>query len=264
MNDPYQAIFIGESYLHLLKKQRMASPAALLRVQSVMLLAYFAAGARTKAQEVAEACQHLMPRVNDPAILATTYVNIAGVQIDRGHHDDANVSLAKAEELFEALELNNEAGVALLARGYNYARSDKLQPARDALERASEHLATTANTPEHANAEMELGRVDRLEGKSRAATRRLIAALELLEPGSQPRLEAWAHRELGLALSVNDRVLAEKHFIQALKLYEAEDLKLEVARTHIMMAELRGPDEPSEELEEYRLAGAAILAIPEL
>lgn len=264
MNDPHQAIFIGESYLERLKKEQMASPASLVRVQSAMVLAYFAAGSRIKAHEVAEACQRLMPRVNDPAILATAYVNIAGVQIERGHHDDANVSLAKAEELFEVLELNNEAGIALLARGYNYARSDKLQAARDALTRASEHLAGTANAPEHANAEMELGRVDRLEGKSKTATRRLEGALDLIEPGSQPRLEAWAHRELGLALAVNDRVLAEKHFGRALELYEAEDLKLEIARTHVMIAELRGPEEPIEQLEEYRRAGAAILAIPEL
>lgn len=263
LNEPHHAVFVGENYLERLKKLRMTAPAAVLRVESALVLAYFSAGSRSKALTAADDCQKLIPKVNDPSTLAAAYVNVGAVQLDSGFHDDANVSFAKAEELFEALELQNESAMALLARGYNLARSNDLTQARKALEKASPLLVDSGNNSEHANAEMELARLDRLEGNSEMAASRLERALELLSEGEQPRLQAWAHRELGLVFAKNDPKKSQKHFSTALGLYESNGVYLEVARTHIMKANLH-PKASKECLAAYEAAAKAIEAIPDL
>lgn len=263
LNEPHHAIFVGENYIERLKKQRMTAPAAVLRVESALVLAYFAAGARTKALEVAEECQKLIRKVNDPSTLAAAYVNVGAIQLEQGFHNDANVSFAKAEELFEALELQNESAMALLARGYNYARGGDPKQARKTLEKASPLLADAGNVSEHANAEMELARLDRLEGNVSQAISRLERALELLDQGNQPRLEAWAHRELGLALAETDTKKSAEHLAIALELYEVNGVYLEVARTHVLMAQLQ-PAASKLRLQAFEHAATAIEKIPDL
>lgn len=264
LGEPHHAVFVGDNYLDRLRRDRMASPSAMLRVQSSLVLAYLTAGSRKKAGEAAWECQRLIPKVNDPSALAIAYVNVGAAQIDQGHQADADISFAKAEELFEALELSNEAGVALLARGYNMARNGKTKEARTALQKASMVLSETGFKAQHANAEMELGRLDRLEGKDRSAVERLTHALELIGAGNQPRLEAWARRELGLALAKTDKARSEKEINQALELYELQDVPVEVARTRVLMAETRGAKDTRGQLQDYRLAAEAIHEIPEM
>lgn len=263
LNEPHHAAFVGENYLERLKKLRMTAPAAVLRVESALVLAYFAAGSRSKALTVAEECQKLIRKVNDPSTLAAAYVNVGAIQLESGFHDDANVSFAKAEELFEALELQNESAMALLARGYNYARNNDLKQARKVLEKASPLLAEAGNTSEHANAEMELARLDRLEGDTDSAIARLQMALGLLETKDQPRLQAWAYRELGLALRETDHKAAGRHLDRALQLYESNGVYMEVARTHVLIAKLEPPTSKLR-LQAFEKAAEAIEKIPDL
>lgn len=262
--DPHHAVYIGETYLERLRRERMASPAALLRVQSSLMHSYYDAGWRTKATEAAEECQRLIPRVNDPHTLATAYVNIAAVQFAHEHYADANVSFAKGEELFEALELKNEAGIALLSRGVSLSRDEKLKKARHALEKALSVLTETGHVVERTNAEMELARLDRLEGDTQSAIRRLEAALEYFKTKTHHRFEPWTHRELALAVFISDKPRSEKHLKQALEFYELQGVPLEVARTHIIMAELKDAKDTKGQLEEYRRAAAAIHQMPEM
>lgn len=264
LGDPHHAVFVGENYLERLKRERMATPSAVLRVKSSMILAYLSAGSITKAQEVAQSCQKLIPKVNHPFERASTYVNVASVQIAKGHHADADIALAKAEELFEALDLQNEAGIALLARGYSLSRSGNHEKARTILERASATLSRSRNAAEQSNAEMELARLDRLEGNNDIAVDRLRKALKQLGKRVQPRLEAWAHREIGLALATSDTQRAQEHLKRSLRLYEDQEIHLEVARTHILIAEQRGEAHPQEQLLAYKLAAEAIRRVPDL
>jgi tetratricopeptide (TPR) repeat protein len=262
--DPHHAVYIGETYLEKLKRERMASPSAVLRVRSSLIHAYYNAGWRAKAAEAAAECQQLIPKVNDPHNLATAYVNIGGVQFAQGHYSDANVSFAKGEELFEVLELKNEAGIALLSRGVSLSRDGKLKEARRVLENALSVLTETGHVAEQANANMELGRLDRLETKAGSAIERLESALKYFKTESQHQFEPWAHRELGLVLAKSDRARSEKHLKRALQLYELQDNPLEVARTHVMLAELKGAKDTKGQLEDYRLAAAAIHQMPEM
>ncbi len=235
--DPHQAIFIGENYLERLKQTRMSSPAALLRVTTALILPYLHSGSLVRARESADRCQQLIPRVNDPFNLAVSYVNIAAVQLERGLHADANISLAKAEELFETQDLTSEAGMALLARGVNLARDGK-DEAKSVLERASSALAKAGHRVQQSLAELELGRLERLAGQFQNAVVRIEQALRLLAPGAQPRLEAWGRRELGLALAAIKDKRAEKELGKAIELYRSQKLHQEVARTYVTMARL--------------------------
>lgn len=262
--DPHHAIFVGENYLDRLQREQMASPAAFLRVRSAMIPAYLRGGSATKAREAADETLRSIPKVNDPFSLATAYVNIAAVQVNEGHYVDAEVALLKAEELFEALDLSYEAGTALLARGIGLASEDKKTEARKALERASSILSETGNVVQHANAEMEIARIDRLDGQAAKASDRLKKALGLLEADSHPRLEAWAHRELGLALSKRDKTEAEKHFNKSLELYELQGVHLEVARTHMMMGKLAGNKDTRGQLRAYEQAMTAMEQVQEV
>ncbi len=264
LGDPHHAVFVGENYLERLKREQMAAPSSVLRVMSSLVLAYLAAGSMTKAQESVGKCQRLIPKVNDPSTLATAYVNVASIQITRAHYADADISLAKAEELFEAIDLQNEAGLALLARGYSLSRSGDLEKARNVLERASTALTRSRNTAEQANAQMELARLDRLEGNNQTAVDRLEKSLDQLGKRVQPRLEAWAHREIGLALTDIDPSRSQQHFKRALKLYEGQNIHVEVARTHMLIAEHRGHAYPQEQLLAYSLAAEAIERVPDI
>lgn len=262
--DPHHALFIGETYLERLQSEQMASPSATMRVRSSMIQVYLRAGYNTKASDVAEEILRLLPQVNDPFTLAEAYINVAAIQLEQGHFQDAAIAQAKAEELFEALELNYEAGTALLARGYGLARDGKMPEAREALERASSILKETGNVVQHANAEMEIGRVDRLQGQAAKAAERLRSALDLLDKDSYPRLEAWAHRELGLALSKRDRPEAEKHFNRSIELYELQGVHLEVARTHMLVAKLAPKKDTRSQLSAYERAAAALDEVQEV
>lgn len=262
--EAHHAVFMGENYLERLKRERMSSPSAVLRVRSSLVLAYLGAGSHKKAAQTADECQRLIPKVNDPLTLAIAYVNVAAVQKKQGQHADADIALAKAEELFEALDLINETGIAVLARGYNLARSGKEKQARPALEKASALLKETGHHAQHLNAEIEIARLDRLEGRLDQAAARLEASLELLVSDTQPRVEAWAHRELGLILIKRDKTRATKHLKKALELYELQGNPLEVARTHILMAEQRGARDTKGRLEEYQRAAEAVHQMPEM
>lgn len=262
LNDPHHAIFIGENYLERLKRMRMASPGAVLRVTASMIHPYLHSGSLIRARESAEHCQRLIPRVNDPFNLAVGHVNIAAVQLESGHHADANISFAKAEELFEALELTSETGIALLSRGVNLAREGKSE-ARSVLERASSTLAKVGYRAQQANAEIEVGRLDRIKGDPQSAIDRIEQALRLLAPGAQPRLEASGRRELGLALAATKNKRAEKELIKAIELYQSQGLHQEVVRTYVMMAKLHAAGSKPR-LQALEKAATAIEKIPDL
>ena len=96
------------------------------------------------------------------------------------------------------------------------------------------------------------------------ATRIPVSRPSDLEADSQPRLEAWAHRELGLALSKRNKAEAEKHFNKALELYEFQGVHLEVARTHMMVAKLLVSKDVKGQLRAYERATTAIDEVQEV
>lgn len=262
--DPHHAVFLGESYLDRLERLNMGTPAAILRVKSALVLAYLNAGSLTEASEAAEQCKRLIPRVNEPDVLAASYVNVAAVQVERGHHADAEIALAKAEELFEAIDLHYEAGTALLARGITMARRGDIDEGKRLLVRAAEIFEET-DTPSHlANAKMELGRLERVAGNTPAAVANLDDAIELLTENPQPRLEAWARRELAMALAHTDEPASKHHLEKAIALYEEQEAHVEVARTYTMMANLHDPADAQARLAALEHAAAAIEKVSSL
>jgi tetratricopeptide (TPR) repeat protein len=263
--DAHHAIYAGESYLQELDRAQMRSPDATLRVLSPLVLAYFVAGATGKADEAAVECERLAVRVNDPAILAAMHMNVASSQISRRLYLDADASLQKAEELYERLDLQDEVGTVHLARGYAMARRGALDEAYEHLQTASEHLAMTGNSLHRANAEMEMGRIDRLRGHIDEAVERLSLSVDELPADAQVRIRAWAHRELALCFAGGDVAQAEKHFQRAMLLYEQSDHPVERARTGALLGDMRSAEGDAEgALDAYRQIAPALSSVPDL
>jgi tetratricopeptide (TPR) repeat protein len=265
LGEEHHAIFVGEHYLDSLERGGLASPSVRLRVLSPMVLAYLAGGFTSQAGEVAEQCTRLMPRVNDPEALAIAHINVASVQQAEGHYDDASRSLHQAEQLFDALDLQQESGVVNLARGVIEVRRGKYDEGRRSLSRAIDLLEGTGNDVQRMNAELELGRLDRLVGELERSAERLESALGKLPPDGQGRLRAWGHRELGMSLAHLDPGEAEKNFLVAVDLYEQMDEPIELARTYAALADHRlSQGEKESALEAYRYAGSALEALPDM
>ncbi|HEU4480838.1 MAG TPA: helix-turn-helix domain-containing protein, partial [Actinomycetota bacterium] len=189
----HHGIYIGENYLERLDRQDMKSPDAVMKVLSPLVHAYQAAGAFERAEEAAAECLRIAPKVPDASAVAAMYTNVAASQFHRGHYRDADASLRKAEELYEQLQFHNELGIVHLARGCTLARTDALEEARRQLERAIDLLGDTGNDTQLANAQMEIGRVHRIEGLTTEALEALDRALEILGSDGPMRLRAWAH-----------------------------------------------------------------------
>lgn len=240
LGDVHHAIYVGEAYIEELRRLQMASPDAVVKVLSPLILSYHAAGAHWKADEAAQECLKLAPRVNNPEALATMYVNAALAQIEQGQFVDAEASLTKAQELFEDLEFRTEVGIVNLARGAAQSRRGELVSARTHLQLAVTALRETRNETECANALMEVGRVERLEGNIDVGVRCVKESLTMLGPEAPLRIVGWAHRELGYLHETDDPVVAEKEALKAVDLFNQGGQPIEAARTHLFVCQLRG------------------------
>ncbi len=265
LGDVHHAIYVGEAYIEELRRLQMASPDSVVKVLSPLILCYHSAGAHWKADEAAQECLKLAPRVNNPEALATMYVNAARAQIEQSQFLDADASLTKAQELFEELEFRTEVGVVNLARGAAQSRRGELTGAREHLQIAVSAMRETSNETECANALMELGRVERLEGQIDVGVRYVKESIEMMGPEAPAWLLAWAHRELGYLRQTDDPVVAEKEALRAIDLYNEAGQPIEAARTHLFVCQLRGSQgDLAAALSHAEAATAALEEAPDL
>jgi tetratricopeptide (TPR) repeat protein len=193
------------------------------------------------------------------------YFHLSRVQIDAGHYADADISLGKAQDLLEELEFKLEVGLMHLARGVVLSRADDTAAARTHLDQALAIFEDGPNRYEWANALMEMGRLERIEGNVEAATTTLERSLELVGEDGPPRYLAWASRELAHTLMQSDPTLAEKHALQAIELFRQASQPIEVARTNLLLCSLKGQQqETAAVLAHVSAASAALEAAAEL
>jgi tetratricopeptide (TPR) repeat protein len=237
MGDVRYAIFILESLLDRLERERLRDPDALARLHASLVFAYMDAGIHRKAAESAAELEALAPRVQDPIKIAQMHMNVARLFLHDGRIPDAQRSLRRAEEAYRHLNLRAEMGVAHLALGYVASREGNLSKARRELEHAIGIFEETSDELDLASALNELARVERLDGWSDRARSHLERSLSLLGGRDTP-IVAGSHRELGLALAGEDPVDAEKHFRVAIELYERSGQSFEIALTYRALGDL--------------------------
>lgn len=237
LGDSAYAIFILESLLDRLEREKLSDPDALSRLHASLVFAYLDAGIYRKAAESAGQLASLAPRMTDPARVAQMHMNVARLHLSEGRLDDSRWSLRRAEQAYRNLNLKTEMGGAHLALGYVASREGNLPEARRELEKAVSTFEETSNEPDLAGALNELARVERLEGATERASVLLERSISLMGSRDTPIL-AWAHRELGLAVADQDPVAAEKNFRIAIELYERSEQSFEIAVTYRALGDL--------------------------
>lgn len=237
LGDVRYSIFLLESLLDRLEREKLHDPDALSRLHASLVFAYLDAGIPRKAAESGAELIALAPRVADPLRVAQMHMNVARLFLMEGKIDDAQASLRRAEEHYRQLDLKIELAGAHLALGYVASREGDLPAARAELEQAVAVFEETTRGPDLAGALNELARVERLEGATVRAAELLERSISLTESNDTP-VQAWAHRELGFTLMDGDTDAAEKHLRIAIELYERSEQSFETAITYRALGDL--------------------------
>jgi tetratricopeptide (TPR) repeat protein len=252
LGDVRYSIFLLESLLDRLDREKLRDPDALSRLHASLVFAYLEAGIHRKAAESAAELLALAPHVADPLRVAQMHMNVARLFLHEGRIADAQASLRRAEENYRQLDLKVETAGAQLALGYVASREGNLAQARRVLEEAVAVFEETTSGPDLAGALNELARVERLEGSTERAKELLERSISLMGTNDTPIL-AWAHRELGSVLTDSDPSVAEKHFLTAVELYERSGQSFETAITYRALGDLfRGRGDGDAACEAYR------------
>ena len=259
LGDQDHGLSIGERYLFELEQTAGPVPDAMVRVQAPMIACYMTAGDRHRAGRAAEQALKLVVDVEDPHNVATMYINASQAQLANGDLKGAERSLSQAQTIFETTKQRNELGIVHASARLGVRAGDKRPKARKDLKKAVEILSET-NPVEAANAKLELGRIERLEGHAAKGAEMITEALDVLVLEDELRMTAWGLRERARCLLGVDNDQAEKDIGEAISLYERSDQPLEIAMCHTVMGaifESRGDAKAT--CESYRMAALIYL-----
>jgi tetratricopeptide (TPR) repeat protein len=237
LGDVRYAIFLLESLLDRLEREKLRDPDALSRLHASLVFAYLEAGLPHKAAESGGELMALAPHLTDPLRVAQMHMNMARLFLHEGRIEEAQRSLRRADEVYRHRNLRTESAGAHLALGYVASREGDLSQARAELELAVAIFEETSNQPDLVRTLNELARVERLEGSRERARALLERSIRLMGSNDTPIL-AWAHRELGSTHAADDTSVAEKHFRIAIELYERSGQSFETAITYRALGDL--------------------------
>ena len=257
--DPRYAIYLGESLLEQMRQKGLDDPAAKLRIQAPMVLAYFETGMRRQASAVAEELLRIAPRVTDPFKLAVMHMNVGNVLMQDGDIEDADDAFRRAEDHFRSLDLQTELGRAHLMRGYNFLEHERLDEADRELQVALEIFEATSSKVDLGRAYSELGRLARLREDMDTAMARLRKASALLKEAKDANEQAVVQREMGLALAQSDPAAAQKCLRNAIVLFNKIDDVVEGAKTYRLLGEFLEVEREADAAKSAYLEGLRLL-----
>src|SRR6266540_805271 len=195
---------------------------------------------------------HMLETLLDTLQREQIHLNVAHLYLVQVAIDEAERSLQRAEDAYRHLNLKAETGYAFLAKGYVKTRDGRLDEARQDLEHALAIFEETGDEKDLTRTLNELARIERLEGRTDRGRELLERSISIMGDSDTPIL-AWAHRELGLALTDSEPDGAEKNFRLAIELFERSEQAVEIAVTYRALGDLlhtRGEGEAS--CEAYR------------
>ena len=257
--DPRYAIYLGESLLEQMRQKRLDDPAARVRIQAPLVLAYFETGMRRQASAAADELLRLAPRVTDPFNLAVMHVNVSHVLMQNGDIADADDSLRRAEEHFRSLDLQTELGRAHHTRGFMLLEHNRLDEAEAELILALEIFDVTSSQVDQARVYAELGRLSRLRGNMDDAVERLTKAATLLKSAKDATEQAVVHREMGLALAGSNPEAALKSLRKAIVLFNKVDDVVEGAKTYRLLGDFLEQEREADGAKTAYLEGLRLL-----
>src|SRR6266542_2290122 len=179
-------------------------------------------------------------QIRDPEALTRLYSSLLDAYLDAGLYERAAASAVELDRL--APKLADPLRVAQM----------HLNVAHQYLEHALAIFEETGDEKDLTRTLNELARIERLEGRTDRARELLERSISIMGDSDTPIL-AWAHRELGLALTDSEPDGAEKNFRLAIELFERSEQAVEIAVTYRALGDLlhtRGEGEAS--CEAYR------------
>ncbi|MFJ1972572.1 tetratricopeptide repeat protein [Streptomyces sp. NPDC087903] len=215
------AVYLLESTLDELNRGGLHDPDALLLLYASVIGPYMDMGAHARAAQAAEFALALAPQSGDPALVARMHRSVARTLLAEGRLAEADVSLAKAAELYRQLQIRTELANCHWMRGYVYAQNGELERAESEMREALTMLSAKRTSLYSSQVAVELADVLRRRGKSEEAAELLRQVLSEFSPERGALHSAAAHRLLGIiAEDARDTEAAEEHYVRALSLLE--------------------------------------------
>ncbi|MGW0967634.1 tetratricopeptide repeat protein [Streptomyces sp. NPDC002516] len=213
--------YLFESTIDELNRTGLHDPEALLLLYTGVIAPYMDMGAHARAAQAAEFALALAPQVQDPALVARMHRSVARTMIAEGRIAEADVSLAKAAELYRQLQIRTELANCHWMRGYLYAQNGELERAENELREAQAMLSAKRAALYTSQVAVELADVLHRRGKSDEADELLRRVLGDLNSERGAIHAAAAHRLLGIiAEDTRDTEAAEEHYVRAMSLLE--------------------------------------------
>ncbi|MFT2018089.1 helix-turn-helix domain-containing protein [Streptomyces sp. 796.1] len=184
------ACYLLESALDELNASGLHDPGALLLLYTASIAPYMDMGAHARAAQAAEMALALAPRVADPVLVAGMHRGVARTLIAAGRIAEADAALAKAQDLYQQLQIHTDLAHCHWMRGYVHAQDGDLARAEDELRIARTMLESKRATLFTGQVEVELADVLRRRGKSTEAESLLRPLLTPAPPGAPAREDA--------------------------------------------------------------------------
>ncbi|MER5635450.1 helix-turn-helix domain-containing protein [Kitasatospora sp. NPDC002227] len=255
--------YLLENAIDQLNAAGLHDPHALVLLYSAVIAPYMDLGAQNRAARAAELALALAPQVADPALVARLHRGVARTLLAQGRAAEADAALARAQELYQQLQIRTELAHCHWMRGYLRGQEGDLGEAERELRTARGILADRRAALYTVQIDVELADVLRRGGQAAEAEQLLADLLGSLTPERGAVHAGGAHRLLGLiAEERGDDTAAEQHYRAALALLERTGAAADLADLCRLLGDLlRRTDRPEAALDAYR-AGLTHRATP--
>lgn len=256
-NTPYAAFLLREALANL-ENSGMTDPAAIVRLSTSLIAAYYDEGLVDMAVEVAETALKLAPRVEEPERLADLNLNYGIVLTRTGRREEAAVKLAEAERWFSELGRHIDMADVQLVRGIGLRKDGRHEEAAEVLQEAQEAFAGAGATLREARASLALGINARMNGGLEQSRFHLKRAVD--RAGDDTGIIGIAHREMGLC--EDDEVKALKQIRKAINLLKEAGNVPELAMSYSALGDvLSRTDALKPACDAYRAAAEVLMEV---
>jgi tetratricopeptide (TPR) repeat protein len=235
LGDVRRSLIVVERALEELERAGLPDPQALMALNAQAVPAYMDLGLSTKAEVAAQTALDLAPHVPDPLRRADMYRSVARGFLDGNRVPQAREAVARAQELYDQLDLRADIGHCYWARGwiYEHSATANLASARRQLELAREIFIETGSRFDEGLVTVELADIVRRLGAFDRARALIADVREFPEIVGLPAASAEVERCLGLIAADELRYpRALTHLERAIALFRQSEELLHEARTY--------------------------------